>query len=49
MFPGELVRLFREGKLVSKDTVVEGIHALPQAFVGIFRGENVGRMLVRVS
>lgn len=45
----ELVRLFREGKLVSKDTVVEGIHALPQAFVGIFRGENVGRMLVKVS
>jgi len=45
----ELVRLYKAGKLVSKDTVVEGLDALPGAFVGIFHGENIGRMLVKVS
>ena len=45
----ELVGLYKEGKLVSKDTVVEGIGKLPSAFVGIFKGANVGRMVVKVA
>jgi NADPH-dependent curcumin reductase CurA len=29
--------------------VVEGIENAPGAFVGLLRGENVGKMLVRVG
>lgn len=45
----EIVDLYQQGKLVDRDTVVEGLANLPKAFVGIFRGENVGRMLVKVA
>ena len=45
----EIVDLYKQGKLVSKDTVAEGLDSLPRAFVGIFRGENVGRMVVKVA
>jgi NADPH-dependent curcumin reductase CurA len=39
----------REGKLTYRETIVEGIHSLPSAFAGLFRGDNVGKMLVRVG
>ena len=41
-----IVALYKAGKLVSKDTVSEGFRSLPDAFVGIFLGRNVGRMVV---
>jgi NADPH-dependent curcumin reductase CurA len=39
----------REGVLRYRETVVEGIENAPGAFVGLLRGENVGKMLVRVG
>jgi NADPH-dependent curcumin reductase CurA len=39
----------RDGKVVSRETVVEGFEHLPEAFAGLFRGDNVGKMLVRVG
>ncbi|NUR78276.1 MAG: NADP-dependent oxidoreductase [Thermoleophilia bacterium] len=38
-----------EGKLESRETVFEGIENVPTAFAGLFRGENTGKMLVRVG
>ncbi len=37
------------GKIVLRETVLEGIEQLPAAFAGLFRGENTGKMLVRVG
>ncbi len=37
------------GELVYRETVLEGIERLPEAFAGLFRGANVGKMLVRVG
>jgi NADPH-dependent curcumin reductase CurA len=37
-----------EGKLQWRETVVDGLERLPEAFAGLFRGDNVGKMLVRV-
>jgi len=37
------------GKLTWKQTVREGIENAPQAFMGLFTGENFGKMLVKLS
>lgn len=39
----------REGRLKYRETVVDGIDNAPQAFLGLFHGENVGKMLVQVA
>ena len=39
----------REGKIVCRETIVEGFDNLPRAFAGLFSGDNIGKMLVRVG
>jgi NADPH-dependent curcumin reductase CurA len=39
----------RDGKVQYRETVLEGIDAIPRAFAGLFHGENIGKMLVRVG
>lgn len=39
----------REGKLKQEETILEGIERAPEAFIGLFHGENLGKMLVQVS
>jgi NADPH-dependent curcumin reductase CurA len=36
------------GQVKSRETVHEGIEKAPEAFLGLFQGENMGKMLVRV-
>jgi NADPH-dependent curcumin reductase CurA len=38
-----------DGRLVYRETVVDGIERTPEAFAGLFRGDNVGKMLVKVE
>lgn len=44
-----LAAWIREGKIKYKEDVVEGIENAPAAFIGMMRGENFGKLLVRVS
>ena len=39
----------REGKIEYRETIVDCLEQLPSAFAGLFRGDNVGKMLVRVG
>jgi hypothetical protein len=39
----------RDGKLRYRETVIEGIENAPRAFLGLLRGENLGKMLVKVG
>ena len=48
-FLAEMGPWLRDGKLRYRETIVEGIENAPAAFVGLFRGDNVGKMLVRVG
>jgi NADPH-dependent curcumin reductase CurA len=40
--------LLAAGKLKREETVVEGLDAMPDAFLGLFSGQNTGKMLVKV-
>jgi NADPH-dependent curcumin reductase CurA len=39
----------RDGKLVYRETITDGIEQMPQAFIDLLDGGNVGKMLVRVG
>jgi len=39
----------KDGRLRYRETVVEGIENAPAAFLGLLRGQNIGKMLVRVG
>jgi hypothetical protein len=40
--------LIAAGKLTSRETVRDGIESMPDAFLDLFRGANIGKMLVRL-
>jgi NADPH-dependent curcumin reductase CurA len=39
----------QSGRLKCRETVVEGFERLPDAFLGLFRGDNIGKLLVKVA
>ena len=39
----------KAGKLKYKETVVEGLENAPKAFLGLMRGENMGKRLIRLA
>jgi len=48
-FAREVGPWLRDGKIAYRETIVDGIENIPAAFAGLFRGDNVGKMLVRVA
>jgi|SRR5208283_5147989 len=40
---------FRAGKLRNKETVVAGIDRVVDAFIGLFAGKNIGKMVVKMA
>ncbi|GLY20569.1 NADP-dependent oxidoreductase [Micromonospora sp. NBRC 101691] len=47
-FVREVSGWLRDGRLHHDETVVDGIENAPAAFLGLLRGENLGKMLVRL-
>ena len=45
----ELGTLVADGKLTYRETISEAIESAPRAFIGLLRGENIGKQLVKVS
>jgi NADPH-dependent curcumin reductase CurA len=45
----DLSKWLKEGKLQYKETIVEGFENLPNAFLGLFKGENIGKYIVKVD
>jgi NADPH-dependent curcumin reductase CurA len=47
-FHRDMGALMAGGQVKSRDTVVEGLEQAPDAFLGLFKGDNTGKMLVRL-
>lgn len=45
----ELTGLIAEGKLKYRETIAEGLEAAPEAFMGLLKGKNFGKQLVRLT
>jgi NADPH-dependent curcumin reductase CurA len=39
----------KEGRLAYRETIAEGLENAPRAFIGMLRGENLGKQLVRIA
>jgi hypothetical protein len=48
-FAAEVGGWLREGKIKYREDVVEGLENAPQAFMGLLKGKNFGKLLVRVA
>ena len=48
-FEKEVGGYFKAGKLKHKETVVKGIDKAVGAFIGLFQGQNVGKMVVELA
>ena len=45
----QLAQWFMSGQLKHAETIVEGFENTPQAFIGLFSGENLGKQVVKVG
>ena len=48
-FVTEVGGYLADGRITYRETVVEGLDRAPEAFIGLFEGDNVGKMLVRLA
>jgi NADPH-dependent curcumin reductase CurA len=47
-FYREMGAMLAAGQLRSEETILDGLDAMPEAFLGLFSGGNTGKMLVRL-
>jgi len=45
---GELGSLVASGQLKFRETISEGLASAPEAFIGLLRGKNFGKQLVKL-
>jgi NADPH-dependent curcumin reductase CurA len=48
-FMRDMAMWTKAGKMKWRETIVDGIEKAPGAFIGLFKGENFGKMLVRLA
>jgi NADPH-dependent curcumin reductase CurA len=45
----QMAQWIKQGRVKYRETIVDGLEHAPEAFIGLFHGENVGKQLVRVA
>ncbi|OAJ72440.1 NADP-dependent oxidoreductase [Brevibacillus sp. SKDU10] len=45
----QMAQWIKEGKITYSENIIEGLENVPEAFLGLFTGENTGKQLVKVS
>ncbi|MGC2520949.1 MAG: NADP-dependent oxidoreductase [Burkholderiales bacterium] len=46
---GELAQWLKQGKLKYRESVAQGLESAPRAFIGMLKGENFGKQLVKLT
>jgi NADPH-dependent curcumin reductase CurA len=42
-----LMKMVTDGEVSTQETIVDGFEKVPEAFLGLFTGTNMGKMLVK--
>lgn len=45
----QMAKWLKEGKLKYKESVAKGLEKTPEAFLGLFKGENIGKQIVQLE
>jgi NADPH-dependent curcumin reductase CurA len=48
-FQKEMGRWVQEGKIKYREQIVDGLENAPQAFIGLLKGQNFGKLVIRVA
>jgi NADPH-dependent curcumin reductase CurA len=48
-FNEAMMQWLREGKIIYKEHLVEGLENAPSSFMGLLEGKNFGKLVVRVG
>jgi NADPH-dependent curcumin reductase CurA len=48
-FYSDMGKWIQEGRIEWKETITEGIENAPKAFIDLFKGKNLGKMLVKLA
>lgn len=48
-FQADMAKWIKKDQIKWEETIIEGIENTPQAFIGLFTGGNLGKMVVKVS
>ena len=47
-FMRDMAMWTKDGKMTWRETIADGIEKAPEAFMGLFKGDNFGKMLVKL-
>lgn len=45
----QMAQWIKEGKIKYRETITEGLENTPKAFIGLFKGENIGKQIVKIA
>lgn len=45
----QMAQWLKEGKIKNKENIIQGLENASSAFLGLFKGENIGKQIVKVS
>ena len=48
-FQENISNWIKDGKIKWKETIIQGLENSPKAFTGLFKGENFGKMLIKIA
>jgi len=48
-FQKDVSQWIKDGKLIYKEHVVDGIENSPKAFLDLYNGKNFGKLIVKIS